>query len=110
MSFQSIGIFLLSGTALLSYFFYEKRNLELEKEKKTKAVESFGKPKVGGPFSLVDQNGLPVTDQDYRGKFMLIYFGYTVTEIVFNLDYQFCPDVCPEELDKMAEIYDTVGM
>ena len=46
---------------------------------------------VGGPFSLVDTNGHAVTDETYRGRVMLIYFGYT-----------FCPDVCPTTLNKMA--------
>ena len=40
--------------------------------------------KMGGAFSLVDQDGRPVTDQSYAGKYRLIYFGYT-----------YCPDVCP---------------
>lgn len=51
-----------------------------------------------GPFSLVDHNGRNVTDQDYRGKFMLIFFGYT-----------FCPDVCPTELSTIADALDLLG-
>jgi len=47
---------------------------------------------VGGPFSLVDQDGRPVTEQTFRGKWMLIYFGYT-----------HCPDACPTALNDMAE-------
>ncbi len=46
---------------------------------------------LGGPFELVDQNGRTVTDADFRGQFMLIYFGYT-----------YCPDFCPSELQNMA--------
>jgi len=46
---------------------------------------------IGGPFALTDQNGRRVTDVDFRGRFMLVYFGYT-----------FCPDVCPTELNTMA--------
>jgi protein SCO1 len=42
---------------------------------------------MGGPFALIDQNGRHVTDADFRGKFMLIYFGYT-----------YCPDACPTTL------------
>src|SRR3546814_18009498 len=43
--------------------------------------------KIGGPFELTDHTGRRVTDADYRGKFLLIYFGYA-----------YCPDVCPTEL------------
>lgn len=48
-------------------------------------------PQVGGPFSLVDHHGRRVADSDFRGRFMLIYFGYS-----------FCPDVCPLELARMG--------
>jgi protein SCO1/2 len=47
---------------------------------------------IGGPFNLVDGTGKAVTDRDFRGKFMLVYFGYT-----------HCPDVCPTTLGAMAE-------
>ncbi len=76
MSFQAAGLFLGSGAMLLGYFYYQKQQLEIEKE--SSKNESFGKPKVGGSFALVDHNGVPVTDLDYRGKYMLLYFGYTV--------------------------------
>lgn len=53
---------------------------------------------VGGPFTLTDQNGKRVTDQDFRGKYMLIFFGYT-----------YCPDVCPSELQVMSAALDQLG-
>jgi len=53
---------------------------------------------VGGPFALTDGDGKPVTDKDYRGKYMLIYFGYT-----------FCPDVCPTTLNAVADALDKAG-
>ncbi|HEB80176.1 MAG TPA: SCO family protein [Rhodospirillales bacterium] len=53
---------------------------------------------VGGPFELVNHNGGTVTDADFRGKFMLIFFGYT-----------YCPDVCPTGLGIMAEALDILG-
>jgi cytochrome oxidase Cu insertion factor (SCO1/SenC/PrrC family) len=53
---------------------------------------------IGGPFSLVDQTGAPVTDQTYAGHYRLIYFGYT-----------FCPDACPTELQVMAQAVDSLG-
>lgn len=50
---------------------------------------------LGGPFSLVDEDGQRVTEASYRGRFLLIYFGY-----------RYCPDVCPTELGKMAAALD----
>jgi protein SCO1/2 len=46
---------------------------------------------LGGPFTLVDGDGRVVTDATFRGRYMLIYFGYT-----------FCPDVCPTTLATIA--------
>ncbi|KAA5614616.1 SCO family protein [Rhodovastum atsumiense] len=53
---------------------------------------------VGGPFQLVDHTGKPVTDTDYRGRWMLVYFGYT-----------FCPDICPTELQTMVTALGELG-
>lgn len=47
---------------------------------------------VGGPFAMVDQDGRAVTDRSFAGKYRLMYFGYT-----------FCPDVCPVDVQKMAQ-------
>lgn len=53
---------------------------------------------VGGPFSLLDQDGKRVTEKDFRGKYMLVFFGYT-----------YCPDVCPTELQVMMAALDQLG-
>lgn len=60
--------------------------------------ETAGKALVGGPFRLVDHTGKPVTDADYRGRFMLVYFGYT-----------YCPDVCPAGLQVISAALDKLG-
>ncbi len=57
-----------------------------------------GVPRIGGPFTLVDQDGREVTDETYRGKFMLVYFGYT-----------FCPDICPTSLTAITETLSILG-
>jgi protein SCO1/2 len=53
---------------------------------------------IGGPFSLVDQTGRPRTDADFRGKLMLVYFGFTS-----------CPDVCPTDLQEIGLAIDRLG-
>jgi protein SCO1/2 len=54
-----------------------------------------GEALIGGPFTLVDQSGQTVTEADFHGRAMLIYFGYT-----------YCPDVCPFSLQIMAAALD----
>ena len=46
--------------------------------------------RIGGPFTLTDQNGKTVRDTDFAGKYRLVYFGYS-----------FCPDICPVDLQKL---------
>jgi protein SCO1/2 len=53
---------------------------------------------VGGPFTLTDQTGATVTDRTYRGKWLLIYFGFT-----------YCPDACPTALNNIAQALDALG-
>ena len=57
--------------------------------------QSQGAINIGGPFTMTDHTGKRVTEQDFRGKYMLIYFGYT-----------FCPDVCPTSLSLMGDALD----
>jgi protein SCO1/2 len=57
-----------------------------------------GAASIGGPFALIDGNRKPVTDRDFRGKYMLVYFGYS-----------FCPDVCPTTLNEIADAMDKLG-
>ncbi len=61
-------------------------------------IKSVGQALVGGPFTLTDHTGKRVTDEDFRGRFMLVFFGFT-----------YCPDVCPTALQVMAAALDKLG-
>ena len=56
------------------------------------------RPTIGGPFTLVDQNGRTVTEGTFKGKPTLIYFGFT-----------YCPDVCPTSLLLMQTAIEKLG-
>ena len=53
---------------------------------------------IGGPFALTDQNDARRTDADFRGKLMLVYFGFTS-----------CPDICPTDLQAIGLALDQLG-
>jgi protein SCO1/2 len=58
----------------------------------------YGRGQVGGPFTLTDQTGKQRSDTDFRGKLMIVYFGYT-----------YCPDVCPTDLMAITQALDALG-
>jgi cytochrome oxidase Cu insertion factor (SCO1/SenC/PrrC family) len=58
----------------------------------------WGRGHVGGPFTLIDHAGKTRTDADFRGKFLLVYFGYT-----------YCPDICPNDLAQISQAIDRLG-
>ena len=53
---------------------------------------------IGGPFSLIDQDGKTITDQDMKGEPLLVFFGYT-----------HCPDICPTTLFEISEVLRAMG-
>jgi len=53
---------------------------------------------VGGPFNLTDQTGRAVTDQDFKGKPFIVFFGFTN-----------CPDICPTTLFELSEVFERLG-
>ncbi|MHC8507800.1 MAG: SCO family protein [Rhodospirillales bacterium] len=61
-------------------------------------AETLARAAIGGPFTLTDHTGREVTDADFKGRFMLIFFGYT-----------YCPDVCPTTLSDMADAVNLLG-
>lgn len=84
-TFALIAAFLVAGTA---YYFSGQ----------IQTVTSTGTALIGGPFTLTDQDGRKVTDKDFRGHYMLVFFGYT-----------YCPDLCPTELQVMSAALDSLG-
>jgi protein SCO1/2 len=58
----------------------------------------WNKEQVGGPFALVDHDGRRRTDADFRGRLLLIYFGFS-----------FCSDICPLDLQSIASALDKLG-
>jgi len=61
------------------------------KMRQVKSIDIEGGVSIGGPWSLVDTEGKRWTDEDFKGKWLWIYFGFTN-----------CPDVCPQEMAKMT--------
>jgi protein SCO1/2 len=94
-----VRFFLIFGVGLLAldaalYVFVANRTPDVIGP----AVTSSGTAAIGGPFELVDTDGEQVSDQTYRGKWMLIYFGYT-----------FCPDACPTALSNIGIALQALG-
>jgi cytochrome oxidase Cu insertion factor (SCO1/SenC/PrrC family) len=58
----------------------------------------WNKGPIGGPFALTDQDGRPRSDVDFRGKLLLVYFGYT-----------YCTDICPTDLQATSSAIDKLG-
>jgi protein SCO1/2 len=95
VSYISLGFTVATGGGLL-YWYTREKDKKLAKLA-TKSVV-VGNAAIGGPFLLTNQDGKPFSDKDLLGEFALLYFGFT-----------FCPDVCPEELEKIAAAADAVG-
>ncbi|KAI0101247.1 SCO1 protein [Daldinia grandis] len=88
-------LFVLTSAGLVWYFEHEKQRMH--RKRLAEATKGVGRPKVGGDFDLIDQDGKPFSSRDLKGRHSLVYFGFT-----------HCPDICPEELDKMARMFDIV--
>ena len=83
------GVLILAAGALLGFALHENP--------KGAAGTLLGSA-IGGPFHLVDQNGKPVSDADLKGKWQLVFFGYT-----------HCPDTCPTALNEISLALDQLG-
>ncbi|CAI4055165.1 hypothetical protein SKDZ_02G1290 [Saccharomyces kudriavzevii ZP591] len=84
----TLAVLLLSGG---TYAYLSKKRRLLETEKEADANRAYSSMALGGPFNLIDFNGRSFTEEDLKGKFSILYFGFS-----------HCPDICPEELDKLT--------
>lgn len=76
---------LLLAVAIVAWSIYLSRDTTPSAAESSRAL-------IGGEFELVNHNNEIVTDKDFLGKYMIVYFGYT-----------YCPDVCPMDLQIMAD-------
>lgn len=94
VSYLSLGLTMATGAGILWWY-------QQEKTRKLEAISGkavvVGQAAIGGPFALIDSKGKPFTHEDLKGRFSLLYFGFT-----------HCPDICPEELEKLASALDIV--
>eukprot|EP01080_Neovahlkampfia_damariscottae_P005103 gene5103-8701_t len=89
--FVLTNISLVGVFAGLYFWDWDQKRIEKQQVRNT-STSSKGSSLVGGTFTLVEtKTGKPITDTEFRGKFMFVYFGFTA-----------CPDICPTELNKMT--------
>jgi len=84
---------IVGGTAALAVFPEARARLM-----PAAGVKVVGQALIGGPFALTDHTGKRVTDQDFRGRYTLVLFGFT-----------FCPDICPSALQVISAALDKLG-
>ncbi|XP_065854803.1 protein SCO1 homolog 1, mitochondrial [Euphorbia lathyris] len=100
VSWLSFLLLMVTGAGIILYYDKEKKRHIEEINKASEAVKegpAVGKAAIGGPFNLINHEGKNVTEKDFLGKWTLIYFGFT-----------HCPDICPDELVKLAAAVDKI--
>lgn len=111
-------MFLATGVALYFYFENEKKALK-ERKRQENAAARIGRPKIGGPFTLTDQDGKSFSEQDLLGKWSMVYVSCAASSfreaaapderfVPRQFGFTNCPDICPEELDKMTDVVQAI--
>ncbi|CAB4013132.1 SCO1 homolog, mitochondrial [Paramuricea clavata] len=89
-----IATVIVGGAAV---YYVKQAKDEMEKKREAEKQRSIGKAAIGGPFTLVNHEGKTVTNKDYFGHWLILYFGFT-----------HCPDICPETLEKLQNALDKI--
>jgi protein SCO1/2 len=94
-----LASYLLLGSLLVAALLAGAYLWRLGDGQGTGAVQTVsGEAEIGGPFTLTDQNGMRVSDTDFRGRHMLVFFGFT-----------YCPDICPTTLSILSAALEEIG-
>lgn len=97
VSYVSLALTMATGCGL--YYWYEQKKMEKIQSLTSSHAVVAGQAALGGPFALIEAGSRkPFTEKELLGSFSLLYFGFT-----------HCPDICPDELEKIAEAVDLVG-
>ncbi|KAK0167204.1 hypothetical protein PV327_004633 [Microctonus hyperodae] len=93
MSWKGFTVGSVIGCIFLGYLYFlkEEKDLKLARERR----RTIGKASIGGKFELINSKGETVKSDDFLGQWVLLYFGFT-----------HCPDICPDEVEKMVTTVD----
>ena len=90
--FSVIALIIGGGVAMWQIKTQNSRVIKQTVSRETERIRPIAGLEIGGPFTLVNQDGEKVTEATYQGQYKLIYFGFT-----------YCPAICPTELQKMRQ-------
>lgn len=95
ITWKSLTVSGIVGAGLVFYVHHlrDEKDKSMARERR----RQLGKAKIGGKFELVNSEGKTIKSDDFLGQWVMIYFGFT-----------HCPDVCPDEIEKMTKVVDTL--